>query len=81
MSPTIRNIVGQQHSTFSLTRGTIIMVNLDRLLNRDKHTILRGRGALSSVKCERRRLLNRSLIHRSLKPCRGAFRSKIRDVN
>jgi hypothetical protein len=30
MSPTIRNIVGQKHSTFSLTRGKIIIANLDR---------------------------------------------------
>jgi hypothetical protein len=30
MSPMIRNIVGQQHSTFSLTRGKIIIANLDR---------------------------------------------------
>jgi hypothetical protein len=30
MSPTIRNIVGQTHSTFSLTRGNIIIANLDR---------------------------------------------------
>jgi len=30
MSPIIRNIVGQEHSTFSLTRGKIVIANLDR---------------------------------------------------
>jgi hypothetical protein len=30
MSPTIRNIVGQKYSTFSLTRGKIIIANLHR---------------------------------------------------
>lgn len=30
MSPTIRNIVGQKHSTFSLTRNNIIIADLDR---------------------------------------------------
>jgi hypothetical protein len=30
MSPTIRNIVGQPHSTFSLTQGKVVIANLDR---------------------------------------------------
>jgi hypothetical protein len=30
MSPTIRNIVGQKHSTFSLARNKILIANLDR---------------------------------------------------
>jgi len=42
MSPVIRNILGQQHSTFALDRGHIIIANLDRAKIGDATAFLLG---------------------------------------
>jgi hypothetical protein len=50
MSPVIRNIVGQTHSTFSLERGKIIIANLDRALIGDTTARLLGGLLISRAK-------------------------------